>query len=262
MTFPTTTERSLCNKLVNDWTGLLTPLNSSRGTIGGYANSLDSQLRNMQWSGTSALLGGISTLNTVIGNAVPGSTMNDMRALKQFLDQCAYLNGKNPLSAVLNTAKGVFNLIDDTLDSLYGTMPEFGVAKIAGYINQLLNGLGIPGGDVLSEIFKTADQLLNCVSQICYQYDDSYYGPYITSYTSQLESLYTSMNIVSNPLSPNWGLFDYDTLYGNVGLTDEQISDIDLVIDAVDTVKSTSLASVTSSITVVKDLLGEGGFFA
>jgi hypothetical protein len=262
MPFPTTTERSLCNKLLNDWGGLLTPLNSANGIIGGYASSLDSQLRNMQWSGTSALLNGISTLNSVIGNAIPGSTLNDMRALKQFLDQCVYLNGNNPLSAVLNTSKGIFNLIDDTLNSLYGTMPEFGVGKIAGYINQLLKGLGIPGGDMLSDIFKTADQLLNCLSQICYQYDPSYYGSYITSYTNQLDSLYTSMNIVSDPLSQNWGLFDYDTLYSNVGLTQPQISDINLVIDAVDTVKETSLASVTSSITVVKDLLGEGGFFA
>lgn len=258
----TSTDRSLCNKLLSDFPGLVSPLNSSSGIISGYANSLDSQLRSMAWSGTGAINSGIYTLNNTLGNAIPGSTMTDMQDLKYFLDNCTYLNGNNPLSSVLTTAKGAFDLIDDTLNSLFPTVPEFGVGQIAGYINQLLNGLGIPGGDMLSEIFKQADKLLNCLTMLCSTYDPGYYGPYLTSYSSQLQSLYTTMNIVDDPLSLDYGLFDYQTLFSNVGLTPSQTSDIKLVIDAVDTVKSTSLGSIMDSVASVKDLMKIGGFFA
>lgn len=257
----TSTDRSLCNKLITDFPGLITPLNSAQGIITGHASTLDSALRSMAWSGTSAINSGIGTLNSTVGNAVPGSATSDMQSLKNFLDNCAFLQDNNPLATVLNTAKGVFGLIDSTLDSLYSTVPEFGVGKVAGYINDLLKGLGIPGGDLLSDIFKAADKLLQCLSTLCSPYDP-YYSPYISSYTSQLQGLYTTMNIVDDPYSLKYGLFDYDTLFSNVGLTAPQISDINLVIDAVDTVKGTSITGIMDSIASVKDLLGEGGFFA
>jgi hypothetical protein len=257
----TSTDRSLCNKILTDFPGLTNPLNSSSGVITGYASSLDSQLRSMAWSGTSAINSGISTLNSTVGNAVPGKDLSDMQALKAFLDNCAYLAGNNPLGTILNAAKGIMDLVDDTLDTLAGTVPEFGAGKLAGYINQLMNGLGIPGGDMLSDIFKSADKLITCMTNLCSVYDPGYYGPYITSYTSQLQSLYTTMNIVDDPLDINYGLFDYDSLYASVGLTPGQISDMTLVVDAVDTVKSTSMSGVMDSIASVKDLLKEGSFF-
>jgi len=261
MAFATTTERSLCNKLVIDFGGLITPINASRATVMGHASSLDSQLRSMAWSGTSAINNGIYTLNNTIDTAIPGTSITDMQALKTFLDNCAYLNGANPVGAILNAANGIFGLIDDTLNTLAGTVPEFGAGRIAGLINQLLSGLGLPGGDVLSEIFKQADRLINCLTYLCSPYD-SYYNPYISTYNSQLQSLYTSMNIVSDPLDSNWGLFDYDSLYSSVGLTADQISDMNLVVDAVDTVKSNSMTGVMDSIASVRNLLKEGDFFA
>lgn len=260
----TSTDRSLCNKILTDFPGLIGPLNSSSGIITGYGNTLDSQLRALKgnFSPSGDITNGIYTLNNTIGNAVPGSTLADMLALKAFLDNCAYLAGNNPLGTILNAAKGIFNLIDDTLDTLAGTVPEFGIGKIAGYINQLMNGLGLPGGDILSEIFKNADKLIQCMTNLCDTYDPGYYGPYITSYTSELQSLYTIMNIDDDPLSLNYGLFDYDSLYSNVGLSVPEIAQMTTVIEAVDTVKSTSISGVMDSIASVKDLLGEGGFFA
>jgi hypothetical protein len=256
----TTTDRSVCNKLVTDFPSLINPLTLAQGTIMGHSQTMDSMLRTMAFSGTGAINNGIGILNTTVENSIPGSTMTDMESLKTFLDQCAYLNDNNPLSVILNTSKGIYGIIDDTLNSLLTTVPEFGVAQIAGYINDLLKGV-LPGGDVLSSIFKSADKLIECLSTLCSAYDPSYYNPYLNDFSYQLQSLYSTMNIVDDPFALNYADFDYDALFANVGLSVPHISDMKLAIDAVDTVKSVSMSGIMDSIASVKDLL-KGDFFA
>jgi hypothetical protein len=256
----TSMDRTLCSKLVTDFSNLINPITAAQDIVTDHAATLDSMLRSTVWSGTDVINGGIGTLNNTIQNSVPGNTSVDMKSLKTFLDNCAYLSGQNPIATILDASNGIFTLIDDTLSSLYTTIPEFGIGQIAGYINDILKGAGTLGGDVLSDIFKAADKLINCLSNLCGFYDPSYM-PYVVSYGTQLSSFYTSMNIIGDPLDPKYGLFDYDTLYSNVGLTPSQISDMNLVINAIDNIKETSMTTVIASISSITELVDAGGFF-
>jgi len=256
----TPTEKSLCNKISTDYDSLVAPVKSSKKSITGAKQDLDTYLRGMIYSPDIDIDSALLQLADGVENAVPGDDRDAMNDIKNVIDDCAYLNGLAPVSAVIGTFNGVFNAINDLVDSLKLTVPEFGAGALASLINQLLNGVGIPGGDMLSALLAKADKLINCLAEVCVAGDPGYSGR-LTLITNDLDNLYTDLNVVGDPLSPNYGKFDYDTLYSSVGMSTEQQAKINRTIVGVDAAKTNAKKAISNSISSIKTLTKIGGFF-
>jgi len=256
----TSTERSLCNKISTDYDSLVAPVKSSKKSITDAKQDLDTYLRGMTYSPDVDIDSALLQLANGVADAVPGDDRDAMNDIKNVLDRCSYLNGLAPVSAVIGTFNGVFDAIDDLIESLQSTVPEFGAGALASLINQLLNGVGIPGGDMLSALLAKADTLINCLSEVCVAGDPGYSGR-LTLITNDLDNLYTDLNVVGNPLSPNYGKFDYDTLYGSIGMSAEQQAKVKRTTAGIDTSKANAKTAIGNSISAIKTLTKIGGFF-
>jgi hypothetical protein len=77
-----------------------------------------------------------------------------------FLEKCAYFDELPSATSLIDgTIAGIFDGIDSFIDDIINDMglPEFSAGVIADAINSLMNGIGIPGGDQLTDILKKAD---------------------------------------------------------------------------------------------------------
>lgn len=253
-------EKTLCNKLVSDYYNLVAPVKAAKSVIKNAMADLDSYLRSMTFSPAEDVNSAINSFEDSINSQIPGTADQDMNKLKDFLANCPYLAAFAPSSTVGGTKNGIFDAINDKINELLSGVPEFGAGKIASQINSLLNGLSLPGGDALSALLQKADQLLDCLSSLCAAQDPTYAAP-LSEATNDLNNLYTDLNIIDNPLSPDYGKFNYTSFYNNIGLTSSQSSALNLVTTNIDNQKSSSVDAVKNSVDKIKSLTKEGGFF-
>ena len=247
----TATEKSLCNKVSTDYDSIVAPAKSAKTSIRGKTADLDTLLRGMVWSPDSKIDDAIDQLETGVAGMVPGDDAEALNDLASFIDNCSYLSGLAPVSAVVGSMNGLFEGIDDLVDSLKITVPEFGAGALANLINQLLAGAGLPGGDILSALLAKADNLINCLDLSCRAKDPSY-NARLTIITTDLDDLYTDLNINGDPLNPNYGKFDYDKLYSNIGMSVVQQDKINKVITSVDKAKTDAKKAIDNSVSSIK----------
>ncbi len=250
--------RSLCNKMVDDYSALIAPINMAKTAVKNAKNQLQALLNNMVFSvDLDVITTAVDNLQNAAAAAYPSDSLADMTALKNMLDNCDYLEDAKPISSILGTTIGVFEVIDGLVNAIL--VPEFLAADIGNGINNTMSGIGIPGGNDLTGIFRKADKLINCLSTICGAGAPTYIT-IATAYADELDDLYTDMNIVSNPLSPNYGQFDYNAIYTNAGMTPQDILQVDTAIIGVGDTNTNALTSIDASVSKAKDLF-KGGFF-
>lgn len=253
------TQRSLCNKVASDYYTLVAPVKSAKRTIQSKTSDLDTYLRGLSYSPAEDVSNAVTSFENSVQNSIPGDADESIDELKGFLSQCDYLSDFAPTSTVKGTSAGIFDNINSLIDDLLSSIPEFGAAKIADAINSLLDGVGLPGGDLLSELLKKADKLLNCLSALCAAEDSSYTGN-LSDISTDLQGLYDDLNIVDNPLSSNYGKFDYTSFYNNIGLTSTQQNTINNVTSVISTQKLGAQTAINNSIDAVKGFI-KGGLF-
>lgn len=256
----TSTQKSICNKMLSDYPALVAPVKSAKGSIKAAARNLDSSLRSITFSDDNTINNAIDQLQDGVNEVVPGNDLDSMNDLKTFIDQCDYMKTFAPVSAVIGTVGGVFDEITNLVNNLNGTVPEFGAGALADTINSLLDGANFPGGDALSDLMKLADELINCVALGCAASDPSYIGG-LDNITTDLQGLYDELNIVDDPADANYGKFDYESVYDDVGMSVSQKDKIDRVVESIGSQKSGAIESINSSISSVKSLAKIGGFF-
>jgi len=250
--------RSLCNKMVDDYSALIAPINMAKSAVKNAKTQLQTLLNNMVFSvDLDVITTAVDNLQSAAAEAYPSDSLADMAALKGMLDNCDYLEDAKPISSILGTTLGVFEVINGLVNAI--VVPEFLAADIGDGINNTMSGIGIPGGNSLTDIFKKADKLIDCLSAICGAGDPTYITV-ATEYAEELDNLYDSMNIVSNPLSSNYGQFDYDAIYTNAGMTSQNILQVNTALDGVGTTGTDALTSIDASVSRAKDLF-KGGFF-
>lgn len=250
------TTRTLCNKLVDEFDRVINPIISAKSEITSYKRDFENLLRSGNFSpDLSTVTGEIGTINNTVENLVPGNSFDDMYALKDFIDNCPYLSGLAPVSAVLGSILGVLAQIDDLLG--LSTVPEIGMGRIGSNINQLLSGLF--GGQDISTGLRLGDKLIQCLEALCGP-GDAYYIAVATEYATDIDDLYSDLNIVGDPLSPNYGLFDFDSIYSDIGLSAQHITQVNAAITGVDGIKTNAGNAITNSVNAVKQYT-KGGFF-
>jgi len=240
-------ERALCNKMVYDFDGTIAPAQAAKGGIRDKANQAQALLNNLTSSSQSAINSAISDLRSQVNLVIPTDTLSDMRALKAFIEKCEYLSGLSPIAAMLGALDAIYNKINSFLDNIGASVPEFNIAKILSLINDLLGGRG----PKISDLLKGLDKLLNCISLYC----GGEYPAQLTSMTTALGQTYSDLNIVSNPVDPNYGLFDVGQLYNNAGLSLTQRTQIDQTTTAADGEKNRAETTIASAIDIYKENL-------
>lgn len=245
-------QRSLCNKLVNDYYSLVAPVKAAKRAIQDQISILDTTLRNLVYSPIAFLDAKIDEFTSDVLDILPTDDLQAIDELLSFIDQCPYLTGLLPITTMATTSNSIFDYLNDLADDFNSLVPEFGAGKIASAINKLLSGAGIPGGDKLSDILKQADKLLSCVSSICAIADPNYLTN-VTFITNDLQSLFDDLHLIDNPLDPNYATFDYDTFYTDIGLTASQQTSMTKVITELDTQKDNSLTAVNNTVDAIKN---------
>jgi ABC-type transporter Mla subunit MlaD len=240
-------ERSMCNKMVYDFNGLLAPAQQAKGAVKSKKNEMQSLLNTLTSSSQSAINNAISGLTSQVDDIIPTATLYDMQQLQRFIEQCEYLSALSPIAAMLGALNSIYNKIDDFLDNIGAAVPEFNIGKLASAINDLLSSRG-PN---ISDLLKNLDKLLNCVELYC----GGEYPAQLSSMTTALGQAYSDLNITSNPLDSNYGLFDFNSMYSVAGLDATQIAQQDQVRNAVDGEKNRAKSTIDSAINIFKENL-------
>lgn len=249
----TATEKAICNKLVYDFYNILGPVYSAKYGILGKINQAINNLDSMIFSPAAAVNAAISDLYSQTAGLIPGSDLADINRMIKFLEECLYLNTLNPVSLIFGTSNGIYQEVDKILDSIATTVPEFGVGKLFGQVFKLLNGLGIPGGQALSDLLKSADRLINCLALYC-----TGYGGYATLYQTQLDTIFSELYLDNDPLSPNYAGLDTDLIYDAAGLSVAQKTQMTQVINSVSTVNTNIQTGLNNAINSVKQYAKQG----
>jgi len=245
------TERSICNKVVADFEGLTSPIRAAKGQIRSAASDFADQLRNTVWSEQSVLDQALTDFEDDLEEILPGDTSDDVQAIKDMIDNCDYLSSLSSVSTIAGTAGGIYDGIEDIINSLSETTPEFQLGGIADTINNILKGIQFPFGDDISALFAKADKLIECLAAYC----GGEYPSQVTQFTDDLNQLYSDMNIVSDPNNENYTNFDYGRVYSEVGLNPTQISNVTSTINKIDEGNQVAKSAIDSSIEAIKDTI-------
>jgi len=265
------TEKTLCNKLLADWKGLLAPVYAAKSIIIKAKNDMVNKLKemvdfNLFTFPPTDLTDALDAFEADVKNNLPGDTLDDLERLKAFLDKCEYLQPLEPISAIIGTALGISDEINNLIDEFFDALdfPEFGAANFGSLIDNLLNALpGLPGGDALAALLEQADKLLNCLNLACAVEDPSYVDD-LTRMSDELQELFDDLNIVDS--GPNYGKFNYDKIYGpppeGAGLTDDQKNAINSTKDKLNAAKDNGVNAVSGAKNAIQQASKIGGLFS
>lgn len=249
---PTVT--SMCNQLTQKYEGIVNPVKAAKSSIKSQTRTLISGLKSAVFNPIGDLQDEMNSLQEKVNGVVPGDTLGDVSEIENFLKNCPFFGTQSTgVGAVRGSQTSIFDQIDQFIQDSYSLYDEFGMAALADGINKLLNGAEFPGGSSLSESLASADVLIQCLASLC-----PGYNPYVISYQDDVNALYDEMNIVSNPLSVNYGKLDYDYVYTQAGLNPTQISNMNYVIGGVTDLKSGAMTSINNSVAAMKNAIGGG----
>jgi hypothetical protein len=243
----TPTQTALCNSLNQQFDGLIAPIIAAKSGYQSRLREFKNLLRNTTFTPQSQIDSELNNLRNSARNNMPGKELQDMRELRDILENCDFFNIFSPASALISGTVGLFDKISDLISNSGITVPEFGLGAIADALERLLDGIGTPGGSNLKELFERADQLINCLDSIC--------GYDVTGKISRLEDLVTDYEL------DNSYNIDYSTIYSDAGLTASEIQGMTTVTDGIASINVESLTSISDSVSSVKALTKTGGFF-
>ena len=254
-------EKSLCNKLNSDFDQLIQPGKSAKGAINSATNDMKSKLAGMTFSSSSALSAALDAYRDQVADVLPGDQLSDLENIKNFIDSCEYLQFLDPVSAMMGTVGGIFDEIDNLINGFDLTFPEFSAGGLGSLVDKALNALpGMPGGDKISDLLAAADKLLNCLSSGCAAVDPSYI-PSLSQKTAELQSVYDDLGLIDDPLDPNYGKFNYDAMYNDLGLSASEVSNIESVKSTINTSKDSGIDAIKNTTDAMKTAKKVGGFF-
>ena len=249
-------ERSICNKLGFDSGGLLNSPEAAKGAVKNQLSGIRAQLSSYIPSSQAAIDAATAALQTSAGSIFPGNSQEDIQKMLDMINDCAYLEGNDKLTNPISLAKALTDSLFGKLNDFFGdaaSIPEYLIGKALGLLDELY-GNNLPGSNALTDTLKNADKLINCLSNLC----NGEYTSQVVALTNQTEDLYNDLEIVSNPLDPNYGLLDKDQLYSDAGLIPGDIAKITSANDEVNSLKAEGQSSIDSLMGSIKTLKKAG----
>lgn len=254
----TSMEKSLCNSLEQKFSPIATTVQNTRSGFRNVVADFSAGLRSRKGQFTNPLdvTAAVVDLQAQTQEVLPGDSLEDMDRLKTFIAGCEFFSDSNPVGVLFGGTLGIFGKIDGFIDALSGTIPEIGLGKLADTLNRLLSEVTIPGGNIISDLLGQLDQLINCAQYLCPGYNN-----WTLVAEQEVDNLYDDFNVVKNPLDPNFGKFDFTSVYTDVGLNPTEIMSMDIANNGITTIKNGASSAITSAVSKAKSLIGSGGFF-
>jgi len=251
------TATSLCNQMVQKFEAIVGPLNAGKRGFRDKMSELTSALKNTTWSLQSEVDAAVESLKEQAEALVPEADLTALEDLKRFIDNCELFADENPVSALLGSVLGIFDKIDGILDSLGIDVPEMGLGFLADAMNKILNGTLFPGGEALRDLFELLDIIINCLSDplLC---GNTIYSDEIDEFVDTLDGL-MSYDTGYN-LTDTYN-FNYDTIFGEAGMTQSEIDKFQAALVGVDETKTDALGAVEDSKNAVKAAMKIGELF-
>jgi len=263
-------EKSLCNKLIADWNGLLAPVYALRSTIMKAKNDMLNKLKEMVefhlfTFPISDLTDALDDFEQDVKDQLPGDELDDLQRIKDFLEQCKYLQSLEPISAIIGTALGISDEINNLINNFFDALdfPEFGAANFGSVIDNLLNAIpGLPGGDALAALLEQADKLLQCLGAACNAvHPDSNYHAQFEVMSNELTALIDDLNLDHTTYE-----FNYEKLYGpppdGAGLTPDERNAIVNTKDKLNAAKNNGVNAVDGAKNAMQQASKIGGLFS
>jgi hypothetical protein len=240
-------QRSLCQKAYSSFDPLINPAYKASTGMRSSVNQVTSLLRNLSgnFSPDDLIYRSINDLRYQSGMYIPGYGQSDLYSMLDFMRQCLFYDGKNPYSVLNSLLSQAYQGIDNAMSMLGNDVPEFDIGSMIG--NLLNKYLGLN----LTDVLKQADRILNCLAALC----GSEYYVATWKMSSTLNNLFVKTNAVSDPLSPYYGTFDYETLYSNAGILPNEITKMNNVMNAYTDIRTEASTSITNAFTTLKGIL-------
>jgi len=241
----TASERSICNKMVFDFDTLIAPIRAGKGSIRSATSDIQGYLNTTSFASEAQINSAINDFEQNVEDNLPDTS--ELEEIAHLIANCDYLSDFAPAGIVASSITSAVNKIDDFANNIGTTYPEFNLGNLVSSINDLLFG-NIPGGDAIKSLFQKADKLINCLSAYC----GGEYPSQISSFTTTMNSLYSDMNIVSDPVSPNYGNYNLSKLYSQASTSAANQSKVNSIITSIDSSKSSAVSKISSVVSGLK----------
>lgn len=255
----TEVERSICNKMGFDSTGLLAPAEAIKGAVRNQLSGIRSQLGGYVQSPQAVIDAATAQLQNSTGSVIPGATEQDVEAMLSMINRCLYLKDDEKLNNPIALGKALTQSLFDKLDSYFddvASVPEYLLGKGLSALEELY-GNALPGSNALTDLLKNADKLINCLSTIC----NGEYTSQVLALTNQTQNLYNDFEMVGDPLDANYGKLDKATLYSDAGLIPGDIAKITSANNEVDSIKAQAKKSINDLMNSTKTVKKLGDLF-
>jgi len=243
----TPTQESMCNSLNQQFDAIIDPISKAKSTYQRTLRDFRSGLASISFSPFEDVQTALDGIRDAASAVIPGDALSDMNDIKNMIDGCSYLSAFSPVSSIVSGATGMFGAIDDFINDAAAGTPEFGLGGLADSLINMLGGGGLPGGNVLSDLFRQADELINCLSTIC--------GRDVSSKIATVEGLMGDFE-----LNDSYEL-DLETIYSDIGLSAGDITNMDTTIGGITNIKDSASTAMNNTVSAIKDLSKIGGFF-
>lgn len=250
----TASERSICNKVVFDFDAIVAPIRAGKA----FVRDTTSQLQGLLNTTSFATEAQINNAITAFGDAVQANLpdTSQLEEMSHLIRHCEYLHGIAPVAIIASSIDSAVGKIDTLADEVATLLPEFNMGKLASSINDLLFG-NIPGSGIVSDLMKSGDKIIDCISAYC----GGEYPAQVLSFVDTMNELYEDLNIIDDPIDPNYGTYDMDSLYAGAGISPLIRSNINNVIASQDGAKNLAIAKLTSVTEGIKGISGFGSIF-
>lgn len=245
----------LCNSFQDNFSSLLNPGYAALGDVNSRISSLTSGLSGITYTDPYLLNDMLYEYQNKVDGYLPGSTINDLYDLNQFLQECLYFSGLSPVTAMLGTLTGINRQIDDLTGNYSNYYPEFDYGNQAYGLDNYIRSLG------LGNNLGSADKLLECLALGCAAFDSSYSSSY-NSMSNELETMYNDLYMISDPIDPRYGMTDFKSIYSNEGLTSAQIESLENTRQGIEAAKNKATESVDQAVAAIKEEMKNGDIFA
>jgi hypothetical protein len=241
-------QTSLCNSMESQFDAIIAPIQAAKSGYQRALREFKSGIQSATYASQQEMNDALDALKLDTEAAAPGSSDDDMDELRQMLEDCGFLQGSNPAATVASVNFGLFDEINYLISQVQGAANEvFQLGKIANDLFNILEGVGIPGGSLLKELFEQADEIINCLAAIC--------GRDVQDKIDTLDELVTAYN-----LNDSYEI-DYSSIYAEAGLSADEIQSMTIAVEGIVDVNNIATVSIEESVSAVKALTKTGGFF-
>lgn len=270
----TSTRNSICNSMAQQFGPIIATVRNARSAFRDKVAEFSAELRAQRnlLVNPQDVLQAVTDLQGQIQGHLPGSAAEDMEELRRFLSTCSFFGDANPVGTLLGGTLGVYDKLDGFIDDLAVSVPAIGLGKLADAINDVLNGITLPGGNNIAPLLATLDKILEClcggIGGLCPNavFGDEYYN-FCSQALDDVNDLYDDFNVEHDTASPDYGRFIFSSVYADAGLNAENIQCMEYALNGfgstpgITGIKSGMSSSIASAANAAKSLIKSGGFF-